>query len=520
MKKIVYVVGGAANAGPSLGRFMRSMLRDGEFVLQADFGIDRSARVPGAGFLNVTGFLPQNVTTVEDAFRYVEENTLGDRNATPLTARVSTELDLLTNKPDPASHGADTRTFRQKAGRFALDKGGYAMPAWARIVYEASRPRLQPWLFEQGKSIIQAEREVVGNKGHYEFEIVVVFGLGGGVGAALEKFFPGDAEISLKRAFEDLKTKREIGPEAKLSVSTSRIGIGYESYLHARNSDGILLPAMASEIERRCDDRITEMTAEGRTCVVLNAQGTDIGPALYNLIKLAPSYDRLNINELVHNTVLPMVFVTTRVVTPATLARITRNEAMRYDGKARSNLLSYDPGNPGGLFGFGRKEENVAINQVNRIGSRRHLAAELAAIKRTSVDQFAREHGFGGNRDMIAAARAGLEQYKRWIERQLETLPNDGCGMLCTFDFESPLQDATMDLPMKLTPELFNEVPFSLLEFGIDEGVFFPREHHMHERRVLTGKDENDDPHVVMLLAERGLKGLFRKSEQLDIYTA
>ena len=485
MKKIVYIIGGAAKAGPSLGRFMRRMLKDGSYVLQADFGIDRSARVPGAGFMNVTGFLPSNVTTVEQLFQFVEHNTLGDNAGTSLTARVTEEMDMLMNKADPMSHSADMLSFRAKAGQFALDKGGYALPAWASVVYEAARPRLQLWMFEESKNIIKAEREIVGKEGHCEFEIVVVFGLGGGVGSAMEKHFPGDSEIALKKAFVDMQRHHEFSEDAKISVSTSRIGIGFNSYLHMRSSDGIVLTTMKAEIFRRCQAKIEDMTAEGRTCVVLNVEGTDIGPALYHVIEAAPDYDRLNINELVHNTALPMVFVTARIVTPATLGRITRAEALAYDGKARSNLLKFNPGSPGMLVtGWGKKEPYVSINEVNRIGSRRHLAAELAAVNRVSVDEWARENGLIGNqnRDHVAAARAGLEAYKRWIQRQLETLPEDGSGMICTFEFEKPLLDATMNLPMVLTQDTFNEIPFGTIEFKIEEGVFFPGEQHDYPR--------------------------------------
>lgn len=520
-RNIIYTLGGAAGAVRHMKPFIPMILNKRGIFVPIDGGIDRvsTINVPGIGLLDIATFLPGNVRTVGDLFRYVESAKLPDDKATPLIARIEKEMHQLTELPDKP--GDDRRTFVQKAERQPLDKGAFARPAFARVVYESSRPLLQPKLVENFSGMLLADKETgIGSEGQYEYELLVILGLGGGFGAGFENYFPEDAKVALLIAQNDLVSKDKLSSKAKVSVNVTRLGIGYLSYPHIRNSDGHILKDEKDIIFNACTAKLMEMQQNGHSAVVLNEQGTALGPALYHLIEIAPKIDRLGINDATDGGTMPAYFFSSRTVTEGTLSRLTRQFVYSYEGTHRSGLLVFEPGQEGvGVRGIrvGKKPRAVGLDGVEKIGNRRQIALEYKSVRNEDVDDFARRNGL--TVDEKRAAAALLEQHRAYLEAVMDALPEDLSGRLYVADFERALQQHVLNLPLKLEPKHFEELPIYQIEYGESEGVFFPNRHRTHERGILRGLDGDGSSYVLSYLIERGYVTNFLEQKKLNVFS-
>lgn len=492
MQSVVFILGGAGQAGAALTRFASSLTqlspgRRGNYVVHVDLGPDRSARMVGAGFIDTTAFLPDGCKTVTAVFQYVK--------TAKLPNGIDVAADVLAEMADP-----EVLSFVQKNPDLPVDKGGFGLKKWVRILYAAIRPKLIPSRVEAWVGILRNEIPVVGSTGDFEVVIKAVFGGGGGAGTGLEKHLPEDEAFACKKAFERLQKQGEISMEAPAIVpQVVRIMVGFSSYLHRYDSDGSLLTITHDDIFDRCFATVRECTGEGRSLVVLSEEGSDPGPALFHLLEKAADLDRINLNLLPEdNHLLGAAFVSTRTVTASVLTRLTLKKKVVSTGGGTRPLLEWLP--PEEAIPFLRKASPARPNvkEAPKFGSRAHLIKETEAVRAelSSLDAFARRHSL--NPAQKEECGNVLRQYQARIDAVFQGLPNDVSGRLFIAPHEVSLAAAALDLPVVLPSNFLEELPTTMCEFGTGQGVFFSQ-HFTHDRFT-----EQNHEYVVYGLVERG----------------
>lgn len=491
MQNVRLILGGAAQSGAALTRFASQLTKlvpgvEGNYLIHVDLGPDRSARMKGGGFIDTTAFLPDGCKTVSEVYEYVKTAKLPNGEA--VSALVTEEMG-----------DEEVLTFVRENPRLPVDKGGFGLKKWVRILYAAIRPKLIPARVTEWMGVLRNEIPVVGSEGDFDVVITAIFGGGGGAGTGLEKQLPVDEAFACKKAFERLQKTGEISSKAPDIVpQIVRIMVGFHSYLHRYDSDGTLLRLTHEDIFARCTATLKECLAGGRSLVVLSEQGSDIGPALYHLLQKAADLDRVNLNLLPEaNPLMGAALVSTRTVSAGVLTRLTLKKKVISTGGSTRPLLEWVPDKPAGLFSKA-EPAHPHVKDAPKFASRGHVIREIEAVRSSlsGLNAFAQSRGL--NPSQKEACNVALRTYMARLDAVLKGMPEDPSGRLFIAPHETALAAAVLDMPVVLPDTFLEELATGQCAFGSGEGVFFS-DHFTHDRT-----EERNGSYVVYGLIERG----------------